>query len=239
MSVILKDLSFQRTSSDSWNQKSWDELEWCGLNCNVSSRLKYFRGEPGVSWFSFNFTLNNSALDHSAIAPSFSGDFFVVRRSPLSAFAIPCFCTRWVQSLYYTVHELSKHFEKKNLRGKYLGRAGIQTWGCWVKSANATSVLCRPPFPETWVPLATLPGRHLSSVSPLKNRIISVDVTLLGNEKSPESSWSPTDLFHLEMKVPVNREEKWNGFCAFLQHPWCRVLCCHCRVQIIGEKMRT
>ena len=106
VSVILKDQSFQRTSSDSWTQKSLDELEWCGLNCNVSSRLKYFRGNPGVSWFSFNFTLNNSALDHSAIAPSFSGDFFVVRRSPLSAFAIPCLCTRWVQSLN-TVHELS------------------------------------------------------------------------------------------------------------------------------------
>ena len=37
-----------------------------------------------------------------------------------------------------TVHQLSNK-EKKNLGG-----ARIQTWGCWVGSKNASSVLCSP-----------------------------------------------------------------------------------------------
>ena len=52
---------------------------------------------------------------------------------------IPCISTGWVWSLN-TVHELS-NVEKKNL-----GRDGIRTWGCWVRSANTTSVLCRSPL---------------------------------------------------------------------------------------------
>ena len=35
--------------------------------------------------------------------------------------------------------------EIKNAREKVLGKAENRTWGCWVWSANATSVLCSPP----------------------------------------------------------------------------------------------
>ena len=51
---------------------------------------------------------------------------------------IPCLSTRWVRSLN-TAHKLSNIEKKKNL-----SRAGIQTLGCRVRSANATSVLWRP-----------------------------------------------------------------------------------------------
>ena len=32
-----------------------------------------------------------------------------------------------------------------------VGSTKIRTWGCWVRSANATSVLCSPPIFERWI----------------------------------------------------------------------------------------
>ena len=52
---------------------------------------------------------------------------------------IPCLSPRWVRSLI-TIHKLSNN-ENKNL-----DKARIQTRGWWVRSANATSVICLPPI---------------------------------------------------------------------------------------------
>ena len=47
-----------------------------------------------------------------------------------------------------TVHTLSSAVNKSQRLQKTSGNAGNQTRGCWVRRANATSVLCSPPPPS-------------------------------------------------------------------------------------------
>ena len=57
---------------------------------------------------------------------------------PLTAFVKSIVSTRWVRS-----HLLFTMFTKQAIKRN--GGNGIWTRGCWVRSVNVTSLLCRPP----------------------------------------------------------------------------------------------
>ena len=65
--------------------------------------------------------------------PTFIYQLFVVQAQDLYQI---------VRSTYWSFHTPSA----VNLISRTFGNAENRTWGCWVRSANATSVLCRPPL---------------------------------------------------------------------------------------------
>ena len=55
----------------------------------------------------------------------------------------------------------------QNYLEKFLGTPRIELGGCWVRSANATSMLCRPPW---FLSSNLLPGRLWEALDPLQGR---------------------------------------------------------------------
>ena len=138
--LLIKFFSFKNFERDLAMRKSNKKLNWILCFC-----AEYFLQLILVAWQSLIAVTSNNKL------------LFVLTKAVFCSTSLSLASTRWVRSTIKLFHTLSTHtkqctavnkslpHQEIHISPKNLGNAKNWTWAGWMRSANATSVLCRPP----------------------------------------------------------------------------------------------
>ena len=106
------------------------------------------------------------------------------------------------------IHCWALHGFTQNTEEKNLGGAGIRTWGCWVGSRHASSVLCNPQSNITEIFIAKWTWSFL--LHPSKSNSGRPPISIFSNRNSsPTSRNEPEVVIHVEDAILSWFQIKW------------------------------